>query len=160
MKFHDPTIFQRSGSSFVLSQRFKHICNSLYGTFKVTLQMLSTNAILRCSPRPVGYFLLVLYLFLVTTVCLLLLKQLHNQRIKEYKDFDLFEVIRTRNKVVRSLEINFLFQIAFILFNVVFIFGVLNEKWGTEFLPVQFVILMLLFINSLRNDQKSERTYK
>ena len=152
---YDTSLFEGRGSSLVLSQRFKHMSYQFYGTLKATLQLLTAKGIMQYLPRPLAYPLLVFYLFLTTALWLLVAKQLCSERKQQqYKDFDLVDVARSRQKVEERLGSTFLFQAAYTVVNFVFSFCVINEHLPNEFLFVQIMLNLFLLISSLRDDQK------
>ena len=150
----DPTVFERSGSNYVISQRFKHIYNSFSNAFKITLQMFSTNAILQYLPLPVRYFILIFYFFLATALCFLLVNQLRSQRKQEYKDFSLLDPINAKHEVGKRLGSTFLVHLSYVSVHVVVFFFVLNERLGKEYLLFQLFLIILSVIYFLNSAQK------
>ena len=150
----DSTVFERSGSNFVLSQRFKHICSRFFSSFKITFQMLFTNSILRYFPLPVRYFILIFYFFLATALCSLLVNQLRSQRKQEYKDFGILDPINAKQEVGKRLGSNFLVDLSYVSVHVVVFFFILNEKLGVEYFLFQLFLIILSVIYFLNSAQK------
>ena len=65
---NDEEIFVRAPWNFVVSQRFKHICCVFRGTFKLLIEAVFTNALLRALPRTLAY--VVFFTFILFSIFL------------------------------------------------------------------------------------------
>ena len=110
---YDSTIFERAGNSFVLSQRFRHFFEKFLGTFRLTGQMLSINALLGALPRPFAYLLLLLYFLLVALLFFLIVKQLCHKRNQQYEDLELTDFVYSKQDLLRGINRDYAFLITF-----------------------------------------------
>lgn len=142
----DPTIFERSKEGLVLSQRFKHMCEMLYGTFKVSLQALSENALLQFLPTPLAFLPLLFYLLVILFLLFLTLNQLCNNESQKYEDFDLIDMINPKKKDTWN-RIVCIAVILFLVFNFELCLRVLlhNKEKGSSFMQYYKVVLSYIF---------------
>ena len=148
MSSYDPTIFERSDTDFILSQRFKQHFHKFYGTLKVAVQMVSTNAVLNYFPRPLLYVIMFIYLSFGGILASHLFNQLcSKKKVSNIEDFDLIDVSKPRHIILSRLDRNDLIFMIFAIFIFVFHCAIVIEKLGIEFRMIYcaFIITFMLF---------------
>ena len=106
----------------LVSQRFRHICHRFRGTFRLAIQMTSTNFLLPALPHSlacVGFFTLLLFsLFLYILIYL--------ERSNE--DPDLLKAIKSSRRIIWFLgPVGVLILLLFVLFAGLWIFLIAEE---------------------------------
>lgn len=112
----DEEIFERGPyDGFVLSQRFKHICCQFRGTFKVALQMLTSNAVLGALPSHIACKLLSCYMFFMVMLCILIAISFYDEKKSKFEDRTLKNAILLPNELVGRIgSVRLFFIISFI----------------------------------------------
>ena len=136
---YDETLFTRDPFSFALSQRFSHISSQFYGTFKMVLQMFCLNNLLLAVPRPFAYIIHCLYLFLL----LVLAGIVEEVATRNYEDYDLFDVLKKREKAVKLLGYDGLFISCFLVVSFVFVLVIWAEELGMDYICLCIAFLVL-----------------
>ena len=125
---YDPAIFERSRSSFILSQTFKNNCHKFYGTFKLAIQMLPMHFLLGSLPSPLAFILLLIYLTVLAVLFFLIAKSSFGERkSSKYEDLGFSDAIKYRQKVIQRYwsKILILLLIISLSFNV--LMGILTS---------------------------------
>ena len=65
---YDDTLFDRNIWQFALTQRFKHAWHKFNGSFSLTYQLLLTNYTIGCFPPTYAFFLLLIYLTVISVI--------------------------------------------------------------------------------------------
>lgn len=119
-------IFQRTGTTFALTQRVRHNWHKFKGTIKVAIQSLASNIVLEVLPPP-PHFLMrafyTVYLILLILLAILLVKQLYDKnRWRQNEDFDLVSAARSRETIDEISHDEFSKMMIFVLGVFCFIF--------------------------------------
>ena len=96
-KWNYAAIFDRRQWSEIVSQRFRHICHRFRGTFRLAIQMTSTNFLLPTLPRSLAY--VVFFSLLLFSFFLYIL--IYFSRSSE--DPDLLEAMKSGRKILNSI---------------------------------------------------------
>ena len=142
MSSYDPTIFERSDTNFILSQRFKQHFHKFYGTLKVALQMVSTNVVLGRFPRPLVYAIMFIYLVVGLILARHVVTQLRSEKAPEFEDFDLIDINNPRHKVLSRLDRGEFMFVSFVVFLFVIILVTIVEKMGIRLLIFYCTVLI------------------
>ena len=130
MASYDSSLFERTteGGGFTLPQRFKHILSLVVGTTNVFAQLGAGSYLIRAVPRPLSYFFLFIFFFLIFGLGYLIVKQLvaKQDSQQQYNDVDLFEMFSNRQMYLQTIGSSQIFLFAFIIFNVVLFFAIWN----------------------------------
>ena len=147
---YDSEVFERGQYRLVLSQRFKHMCSSFYGTLRVAIQNSLSNILLRVFPSPLAFDLFLWYLLFTIFLCILLASRINDKRNRRHEDPDLFDAIKSSQKVTDSIGLVGLLSIMLL----VSIIGTLALMWreqysfriGILFAMVSFLLLSIRFL--------------
>lgn len=94
----DEEFFERARWGFAISQRFRHICYKFRGTFRLAIQVASTNFLLPTLPRSLAYVVLLFLIISLLSLCVLLYLSGKNK-----EDPDLFEAIKSSRKSIKDI---------------------------------------------------------
>ena len=116
---YESTLFERNLWELALSQRFKHAWCKFNGSFSLASQLLISNYTIGCFPSEFAFFLLPIYLTLLSILSFLIIRNLtgdHRNTTNE-EDLDMICVIKRKKYMKRNFyKVLFLFLMwAFIL---------------------------------------------
>ena len=144
---YDGDVFERGQWSLTLSQRFRDVCHTFRGTFKLAIQSIFTNCLQRALPDYLYRAIAFNFLFFSIILYAILFEELIARRKgRHHADRDLFDVIRRLAEHIGWVYAVFLFFMVCMLGELLYIGKLLNFPLTVNFYYLICIILLVIMI--------------